>query len=110
MEQLMSIANRPPAHPGPARESATPNKKLGFGFLSVAVPAILLLVGPARAQAIDESGYVGSSQCVQCHREIAEVQLESGHPLTLRRVRSISSLVESAPLEFSDPRNQVAYR
>ncbi|MDE2965516.1 MAG: multiheme c-type cytochrome, partial [Acidobacteriota bacterium] len=32
------------------------------------------------------------------------------HPLTLRRVRSISRLVESAPLEFSDPRNRVAYR
>ena len=56
----------------------------------------------------DESGFVGSGQCVQCHREITEVQLESGHPLTLRRVRSLSRLLESVPLEFSDPRNQVA--
>ena len=106
----MSIAIRLPAHPEPAKQAATLHGNLASCLLSVAIPAVLLSVGPPRAQATDESGYVGSSQCVQCHQEIAEIQLESGHPLTLRRVRSISRLVESAPLEFSDPRNQVAYR
>ncbi|MCY3759419.1 MAG: multiheme c-type cytochrome [Acidobacteria bacterium] len=110
MEQLMSIAIGPSSQPGPAKDSATPNKNLGSCFLSVAVSAVLLSVGPPRAQASDESGYVGSSQCVQCHREIAEVQLESGHPLTLRRVRSIPRLLELVPLEFFDPHNQVNFR
>ena len=67
-------------------------------------------MSPSGTLASDESSFVGSGQCVQCHREIAEVQLESGHPLTLRRVGSIPQLLESVPLEFSDPRNQVAYR
>ena len=76
MEQLMSIAIRLPAHPGPARESAALRSNLASCLLSVAVQAVLLSVGPPRAQATDESGYVGANQCVQCHREIAEVQLE----------------------------------
>ena len=86
------------------------NEKPGSLCLAAVALAACLWMSPSRAQATDESGYVGSSQCVQCHREIAEVQLESGHPLTLRRVRSIARLVESVPLEFSDPRNRVAYR
>lgn len=84
--------------------------KPGSLCLAAVALAACLWMSPSPAQASDDSGFVGSSQCVQCHREIAEAQLESGHPLTLRRVRSISGLVESAPLEFSDPRNQVAYR
>ena len=86
------------------------NGKLGSCRFAIVALAACLWMSPSRTLASDESGFVGSSQCVQCHREIAEVQLQSGHPLTLRRVGSIPQLLESVPLEFSDPRNQVAYR
>ncbi len=99
-----------PGRRPPAGESAAINRNIGSCLFSVAVLTVFLSAGTPRALAADESGYVGSSQCVQCHREIAGVQLESGHPLTLRRVGSLSRLMESVPLEFSDPRNQVAYR
>lgn len=110
MEKLIPITIHLPAHRGRDKKSAPLNKKLGSCLLSVVFSIILHSVGPPRSQATDESGFVGSSQCVQCHQEIAEVQLESGHPLTLRRVRSLSQLLKSVPLEFSDPRNQVNYR
>lgn len=106
----MPITMPLPGHRPPAGESAAINRNIGFCLFSVVVLTVFLSAGTPRALAADESGYVGSSQCVQCHREIAEVQLESGHPLTLRRVRSISGLLKSVPLEFSDPRNRVAYR
>lgn len=106
----MPITMPLPGRRPPAGESAAINRNIGSCLFSVAVLTVFLSAGTPRALAADDSGYVGSSQCVQCHREIAEVQLESGHPLTLRRVGSLSRLMESVPLEFSDPRNRVAYR
>ena len=106
----MPVTISKPVRWSQVKGSAALNKNLGSFLFSVMAAMVCLSMGLPRARASDESGFVGSNQCVQCHKEIAEVQLQSGHPQTLRRVRSIPQLLESVPLEFPDPRNQVLYR
>ncbi len=106
----MPITIGKPAHRSQLKRSATPSRSLGSHLFSVMAVVICLSRGLPPTLASDGSGFVGSSQCVQCHKEITQVQLESGHPQTLRRVRSIPQLLETVPLEFPDPQNQVAYR
>ena len=87
-----------------------PNKKSIFCVLflfGLVNPLFALAETPVLSE---ENNFVGSSQCTNCHENIASTQMETGHARTLRRVESIPKLLEATPLQFSDKQNNVKYR
>lgn len=58
----------------------------------------------------NDNEFVGSDRCVACHAAIAEVQHQSNHFRTLRKVQTINDLLTAVPLRFVDTANASEYR
>jgi len=80
------------------------------GWIGLPATARATIGAPRLQSQARTEEFVGSKRCVECHRDIASVQLSSDHARTLRRVEAIPELVKKVPLQFLDENNSVEYQ